>query len=304
MPLHVEVAGHPANPAIVFLHGLGVSSWMWTEQVQHLSDRFSCITVDLPGNGASHEVPWRSFDVSADAVADVIAAVPAGRAHVVGLSLGGYVAVTMTARHPAVVDRVVVSGITAEPLLPVWRNRLLMRAGEAVMRRPRLTRAYGLAMRMPREARDAMADDARVLSKPTTGLIYDELVTFGLPASLGAQADRVLAVAADHDVSSIRRGLGAFAALAIGDRRVQTADEPHVVVADVDVDEPAQSTLLVDDAVADACEAALEVVQHLAQRRALGGHLTGTAGEGAQDGRDADGRAHGRRSFQNSVNAS
>jgi pimeloyl-ACP methyl ester carboxylesterase len=213
MPLRVDVAGDPAHPAIVFLHGLGVSSWMWDEQVRHLSDRFSCITVDLPGNGASHEVPWRSFDDSAAAVAAVIAATPAGRAHVVGLSLGGYVAVALTARHPAVVDTVVVSGITTEPLLPAWRDRLLTLAGGAVMRRPRLTRAYGAAMRLPRDARDAMAADARVLSAATIRRIYDEIVPFRLPAAIGAHADRVLAVAADHDARSIRRGLDAFTAV-------------------------------------------------------------------------------------------
>jgi pimeloyl-ACP methyl ester carboxylesterase len=212
MPLHVEVAGDPANPAIVFLHGLGVSSWMWAEQVRHLSGRFHCVTVDLPGNGASHGVPWRSFDDSAAAVADVIAATPAGRAHVVGLSLGGYVAVTLTARHPAVVDNVVVSGITAEPLQPVWRNRLLTLAGGAVMRRPRMTRAYGVAMRLPRDARDSMAGDARVLSGATTHRIYEEILPYRLPAAIGAHAVRILAVAADHDARPIRRGLDAFAA--------------------------------------------------------------------------------------------
>ncbi len=213
MPLRAEMAGDPANPAVVFLHGLGVSSWMWADQVQHLSDRFCCITVDLPGNGASHQVPWRSFDDSAAAVAEVIATTPVGRAHVVGLSLGGYVAVALTARHPAVVDNVVVSGITAEPLLPAWRYRLLTRAGSAVMRSPSLTRAFGTAMRLPAEAREAMAGDARVLSKTTTRRIYDEILPFRLPASMGAQADRVLAVAADHDMQSIRRGLAAFVAL-------------------------------------------------------------------------------------------
>lgn len=213
MPLRVDVAGDPANPTILFLHGLGVSSWMWAEQVRHLSGRFHCVTVDLPGNGASHQVPWRSFDDSAAAVAAVIAATPAGRAHVVGLSLGGYVAVTLTTRHPAVVDNVVVSGVTAEPLLPAWRNRLLASAGGAVMRRPWMTRAYGAAMRLPREARDAMAGDARVLSAATTRRIYDEIVPFRLPAAMDAHAGRVLAVAADHDVRSIRRGLDAFAAV-------------------------------------------------------------------------------------------
>jgi pimeloyl-ACP methyl ester carboxylesterase len=210
MTLRFAVAGDPAHPAIVFLHGLGVSSWMWAEQVQQLSDRFACVTVDLPGNGTSHQVPWRSMADSAAAVADVIAATPAGRAHVVGLSLGGYVAVTLIAQHPALVDNAVVSGITSEPLVPAWRFRLLMRAGEAVVRQPRLARAYGAAVGVPRDGRDAMADDARVLTAATTRRIYDEIVPFGLPPDLGAQATRILAVAADHDARSIRSGLEAF----------------------------------------------------------------------------------------------
>lgn len=212
MPLQVQVTGDPAHPAVVFLHGLGVSSWMWTDQVQHLSDRFCCVTLDLPGNGASHEVPWRSFADSAVAVAEVIATTPAGRAHVVGLSLGGYVAVTLMARHPHLVDSIVVSGITAKPLLPAWRYRLLTRAGSAVMRSPSLTRAFGTAMRLPVEARAAMVGDARVLSAATTSRIYDEILPFRLPAALGGYADRILAVAADHDVRSIRDGLEVFAA--------------------------------------------------------------------------------------------
>jgi len=206
MSLHVETTGDPANPAIVFLHGLGVSSWMWAEQVRHLSDRFHCVTIDLPGNGASHEVPWRSFDDSAAAVAAVIAATPAGHAHVVGLSLGGYVAITLAARHPAVVGNVVISGITTDPLTPAWKNRLLVLAGSAVMRRPWLTRAYAAAMRLPRDARDAMAGDARVLSATTTHRIYDEVVPFRLPTAIEPHAVRVLATAADHDARPIRRG--------------------------------------------------------------------------------------------------
>ena len=212
MPLEVEVTGDPTHPAIVFLHGLGVSSWMWSDQVEHLSDRFCCLTVDLPGNGASHHEPWRSFDDSAAAVAAIIAATPAGRAHVVGLSLGGYVAVLLAARQPSVVDQVIISGITTGPLLPLWRYRLLTRVGAAVMRSPGLTRAYGAIMRLPPDARDAMVGDARALSATTTRRIYDEILTFRLPVAMNAGADRVLAVAADHDVASIRRGLDTFAA--------------------------------------------------------------------------------------------
>lgn len=213
MTVHVDVAGDQGAPAIVFLHGLAVSSWMWADQVRALSGRFRCITIDLPGNGASHDVPWRSFADSADAVAGVVAATPTGRAHVVGLSLGGYVAVTLAARHPELVDDVVVSGITTGPLAAGWRDRLLTRVGGAVMRRPWLMRAYGTAMRLPPEARTAMARDAGLLSAQTVDRVYAEIFPFRLPEALGAHGDRILAVAADHDARPIRDGLAAFGAL-------------------------------------------------------------------------------------------
>lgn len=63
------------------------------------------------------------------------------------------------------------------------------------MRRPWMTLAYGAALRLPHEARDAMVADARVLSAATIHRIYDEILSFRLPA-VGA-ADRILAVAAD-----------------------------------------------------------------------------------------------------------
>jgi len=48
---------NPANPAIVFLHGLGVSSWMWNEQVEGLQADYYCVRIDLPENGESYQVP-------------------------------------------------------------------------------------------------------------------------------------------------------------------------------------------------------------------------------------------------------
>jgi pimeloyl-[acyl-carrier protein] methyl ester esterase len=99
----IEIGG--TGPAIVFLHGAGVDKALWKPQMQALSDQFRCIALDLPGHG----------DVSA--VADV----PAMAEHVharllhlrvehyavVGLSLGGMVALQMAASWPDEVTHLV-----------------------------------------------------------------------------------------------------------------------------------------------------------------------------------------------------
>jgi pimeloyl-ACP methyl ester carboxylesterase len=108
------VAGPADAPAIVFIHGTRMSRSYWTPQVAALSDEFRTIAVDLPGHGVrGHE----SFTLDG-AVAGIAAAVEdraGGRAIVVGLSLGGYVAMALAADRPELVRGLVVSGATIEP---------------------------------------------------------------------------------------------------------------------------------------------------------------------------------------------
>ena len=50
-PFYVQSAGNPAQPAIVFLHGAGLSSRQWTPQLAALAADFYCIAPDLPEQG-------------------------------------------------------------------------------------------------------------------------------------------------------------------------------------------------------------------------------------------------------------
>jgi len=106
------------RPTIVFLHGTRLTGAAWAAQVEDLSDEFRCLTPDLPGHGSAESVAF-TVDTAAERIADLIAReVPGGRAIVVGLSLGGYVAMAVAARWPDRVAALAVSGATAEPVGP------------------------------------------------------------------------------------------------------------------------------------------------------------------------------------------
>ena len=75
-------------------------------------------------SGAATTSPSASRIETADLVAELIETrVPAGRAHVVGLSWGGGVAHTLLDRHPELVDRVVIDGAG---VLSWWANGLFL----------------------------------------------------------------------------------------------------------------------------------------------------------------------------------
>lgn len=108
--------GPTSAPAIVFLHGTRLSRMVWTPQLDALSDDYHVIALDLPGHGERAAESFsldRAVDVVAAAIRDRAAG---GRAIVVGLSLGGYVAMALAASHPEVVRGLVIAGASAEPV--------------------------------------------------------------------------------------------------------------------------------------------------------------------------------------------
>ncbi len=214
MSLQTTATGDPGAPTVVFLHGFGVTSWMWNEQVAGLAERYHCVTVDLPGQGANHAEPWESIAGSGDRIAEVVGRVAAdGRADVVGLSLGGYVALDLLARHPQVVRSVVVSGVTTRPLVPARLRRPTVRAAVTLLRSRLVARASARMMRLPPDARTAYLADAARLSPRTIERIYRELLGHRRPVGLdGPAAHRLLVLAGDREARAVRRGLVDFAA--------------------------------------------------------------------------------------------
>lgn len=91
--------------------------------MEELRDTYRVIAVDLPGHGAQAHRRFTLAD-AADGVVSVIERVARGPAVLVGLSLGGYVAMDVAARRSDLVRGLVLSGATAEPVRP-WNAAFL-----------------------------------------------------------------------------------------------------------------------------------------------------------------------------------
>lgn len=86
---------------ILLVHGYGGDRNSWLFLQEPLATRHRVYALDLPGHGTSaKDVGGGALDVLADAVTGVLDAVGAGRAHLVGHSMGGAVALAVAARDP------------------------------------------------------------------------------------------------------------------------------------------------------------------------------------------------------------
>lgn len=143
--LAVRSTGSPGRPTIVLLHGVGSNGSMWSGLVSALPG-YQCLVPDLPGHGKSRSLPWRSRAHAAALVASLIEAEAAGgRAHVVGLSLGGSVALELLATRPDILDRVIVDGCAALPSRVVGPMTLAVGAIAPFLRFATVSRVVGRA---------------------------------------------------------------------------------------------------------------------------------------------------------------
>ena len=98
----VSYAGAGADGDVVLLvHGYGGDRNSWLFLQEPLAAKHRVYALDLPGHGTSaKDVGDGTLEVLADAVVGVLDAVGAGRAHLVGHSMGGAVALAAAARDP------------------------------------------------------------------------------------------------------------------------------------------------------------------------------------------------------------
>ena len=100
MTLRSTITG--SGEPLLLVHGLGSSARAWNLIAPTLSQQFTTIAMDLPGHGQSPHEPAQPMDpVSlANRLVDEMAALGFNEFHLVGNSLGGWIALEMAALHP------------------------------------------------------------------------------------------------------------------------------------------------------------------------------------------------------------
>ncbi len=135
----------PTLPGVVLLHGAGMNRTAWQLQTRYLAHHgYRVAALDLPGHGGSDGPPLESIPEMADWAVDVIDALDLGPAHIVGHSMGTFIAMEAAARRPEAVRSIVLIGTaSAMPVHP----ELLDAASNDIAHAGRLMTSWGFGSR-------------------------------------------------------------------------------------------------------------------------------------------------------------
>jgi esterase len=113
LKFHLVERGDPANPPLLFLHGITGHARTWDDEAQTLADRFHVFALDQRGHGDSDPAPDGDYGNPAlvDDLAALVDTLGLARFTLVGLSLGGRVGIGYAGSHPGRVERLAVVDI-------------------------------------------------------------------------------------------------------------------------------------------------------------------------------------------------
>ncbi|HEX6549571.1 MAG TPA: pimeloyl-ACP methyl ester esterase BioH [Gammaproteobacteria bacterium] len=120
MSLQIETQGN--GPDLVLVHGWGVNSGVWQPVLPLLRQHYRVSCVDLPGHGASRDVPMPS---TLEAVAQQVLQVTPMSAVWLGWSLGGLICMQIAIQAAARVRALVLSNVTPRFVMaPDWPHAM------------------------------------------------------------------------------------------------------------------------------------------------------------------------------------
>lgn len=106
--IYYETAG--SGDPLILISGLGYDHWMWHKMVPSLAEHFHVITFDNRGVGESDkpEGPYTA-QMLADDTAGLLDALDIPSAHVMGHSMGGFIAQALVLSKPDRVEKLILS---------------------------------------------------------------------------------------------------------------------------------------------------------------------------------------------------
>lgn len=115
MTLRYKQYGDTNAPLMLFLHGGGVSGWMWDKQVEYFS-QYHCIVPDLPGHGASYDDSSFSIQHTAEQLIKLLEAVAQDKTIIaIGFSLGAQILAQIVSSKPQLIDYAMINSALVQP---------------------------------------------------------------------------------------------------------------------------------------------------------------------------------------------
>jgi pimeloyl-ACP methyl ester carboxylesterase len=206
--MYFKETGKNSKETIIFLHGGAIAGWMWDEQLNAFND-YHCIVPDLPEHGHSSELKPFTINNAAEQIIDIIRDHGYnGKAHLVGISLGGQIILQILSMNPDVVDHALISGTLIRKI--PYNEELLklidhaIKVYEPVKDTEFFIKANMRTYNMPKKFLGRFKESTHHLRKDSLERVLKENMLFKMPDGLENIEIPVLVLTGEKDYKIIK----------------------------------------------------------------------------------------------------
>ncbi len=200
MTLYYEEHGASKTPLIVFLHGGGVSGWMWEQLLQYFSE-YHCIVPDLPEQGRSKSGEKFSIRSSAEKVIKLVEDKGKGKQVIlIGFSLGAQIVIQALSMKPELINYAMINSALTEPM-PVVRKilRPLIKLSYPLIKWKPFSKLQAKALYIQESDFERYYNESCRIHDETLIRILNENMSFKIPAEFKHASSNILVTVGEKE---------------------------------------------------------------------------------------------------------
>jgi len=202
--MHYKEYGDTNASLLVFIHGGGVSGWMWDRQIDHFTN-YHCLVPDLAEHGGSRGDLF-SINESADQIAGLIAKKGKGKiVIVIGFSLGAQVLIAMLSKNPQIIDYAMINSALVRP---ISFKKLLLKSimlTHPLIKNKVFSKIQAKSMYIPKDYFDIYYQESCGISKEAFARILDENMSFSIPQNFKNASSRILVTVGEKEGDMMKK---------------------------------------------------------------------------------------------------
>ncbi|MEW6980356.1 alpha/beta fold hydrolase [Bacillus pumilus] len=195
------------KPIMIFLHGGGVSSWMWQEQIETFKEVYDCYTPDLIGHGTrANEQPFSMRESTREIISWIEEHAHGRTVILIGFSLGAQIAVDMLSREPDIVDIAVINSALVMPLPWLYLMvKPILPLTYPLLKKDWFIQHQAEKMGIPKHVLEHYAADSKHLQKEILLTMFQENLHYKLPDTFQQAKARILVTVGEKERGIMKR---------------------------------------------------------------------------------------------------
>lgn len=208
LTIHFKEYGNKQAPLLVFLHGGGVSGWMWDKQIEYFT-HYHCLVPDLPGQGQNNKGDRFSIQSSAALLVDLIEDKARGKkVIVIGFSLGAQVLVQILSMKPNLIDYAIINSALVRPIPYVSRlikPSILLSA--PLIKNRIFSKIQAKTLYIGEAHFEQYYEESNQMKPETLIQILEENMSFRIPDNFANANGKILAIAGEKEKRMMKKSV-------------------------------------------------------------------------------------------------